>query len=101
MDVAGGIFASSVAGGRVVTVAVDGMTFRKPVYVGDVVCVYADLIRVGTSSITVWVETWVLRRNLGNRILVTEGNFTYVAIDEKRRPRAISDAAGRPQRKKG
>ena len=90
MDVAGGIFASSVAGGRVVTVAVDGMTFKKPVYVGDVVCVYADLIRVGTSSLTVWIETWVLRRNLGNRILVTEGNFTYVAINEKGRPRAVS-----------
>ena len=89
MDVAGGIFASKVAGGRVVTVAVDGMTFKKPVYVGDVVCVYAELIRVGRSSITVWIETWVLRRNAGDRILVTEGNFTYVAIDAKGRPHKV------------
>ncbi len=87
MDVAGGIFASKIANGRVVTVAVDGMTFKRPVYVGDVLCVYADLVRVGTSSITVWIESWVLRRNAGERILVTEGNFTYVAIDDEGRPR--------------
>ncbi|MFI5022724.1 MAG: acyl-CoA thioesterase [Alphaproteobacteria bacterium] len=89
MDVAGGIFASKVAGGRVVTVAIESMTFKKPVYVGDVVCVYAELIRVGRSSITVWIETWVLRRNAGDRILVTEGNFTYVAIDAKGRPHKV------------
>jgi acyl-CoA thioesterase YciA len=89
MDVAGGIFAATVAKGRVVTVAVDGMTFKKPVYVGDVLCAYADLIRIGSTSITVWVEAWVLRRNAGARILVTEGNFTYVAVDGKGRPRAI------------
>src|SRR5262249_8547169 len=89
MDVAGGIFASTVARGRCVTIAVDAMTFRKPVYVGDVVCVYASLIRIGTSSITVRVEAWVVRRNETSRILVTEGNFTYVAIDEKGRPRRV------------
>jgi acyl-CoA thioesterase YciA len=89
MDVAGGIFASKIAKGRCVTIAVDAMTFRKPVYVGDVVCVYASLIRTGTSSITVRVEAWVIRRNETSRILVTEGNFTYVAIDEKGRPRRI------------
>jgi acyl-CoA thioesterase YciA len=89
MDVAGGIFASMVAHGRVVTVAVEAMTFKKPVFVGDVVCVYADLIRVGTSSVTVRVEAWVLRRNAGERIPVTEGNFTYVAIDESGKPRKV------------
>ena len=52
MDVAGGIFASKVAKGRCVTIAVDAMTFRKPVYVGDVVCVYASLIRIGTRRAT-------------------------------------------------
>src|SRR5947207_13667424 len=55
MDIAGGIFASTTAKGRTATVAVDAVTFRKPVYVGDVVCVYADLIRVGTTSIAVHV----------------------------------------------
>ena len=89
MDIAGGIFASKIAKGRCVTIAVDAMTFRKPVYVGDVVCVYASLIRIGTSSVTVRVEAWVIRRNETGRILVTEGNFTYVAIDERGRPRAI------------
>ncbi|HLI14113.1 MAG TPA: acyl-CoA thioester hydrolase YciA [Alphaproteobacteria bacterium] len=89
MDVAGGIFAAAVARGRAVTVAVEGMTFRKPVYVGDVVCVYADLIRTGRTSVTVGVEAWVLRRNAGQRILVTEGKFTYVAIDDKGRPRPV------------
>ncbi len=92
MDIAGGIFAAKYARGRGVTVAVDAMTFRKPVYVGDVVCCYADLIRIGTSSITVRVEAWVLRRNAGKRILVTEGNFTYVAIDEQGRPRRVEEA---------
>src|ERR1043166_814668 len=58
MDIGGGIFASKVAEGRTVPVAIDAMTFRKPVYVGDVVSVYVDLIRIGTSSITVRVEAW-------------------------------------------
>jgi len=90
MDIGGGIFASKVAKGRTVTIAVDAMTFKKPVFVGDVVCVYADLIKIGTTSITVHVETWVIRRHESNRILVTEGNYTYVAIDEEGRPRKIA-----------
>jgi acyl-CoA thioesterase YciA len=90
MDIAGGIFASKIAKGRTVTVAVDAMTFKKPVFVGDVVCIYADLINVGTTSITVHVETWVIRRNESNRILVTEGSYTYVAIDETGRPRKVA-----------
>ena len=61
MDVAGGIFASKIAKGRCVTIAVDAMTRSAPVYVGDVVCVYAGLIRTGTTSITVPVEAWVIR----------------------------------------
>src|SRR5579883_1574974 len=91
MDIAGGIFAYRVAEGRVATVAVDAMTFKKPVYVGDVVCVYADLIRIGRTSITVRVEAWAIRRNEARRgrVLVTEGNFTYVALDEQGRPRII------------
>jgi acyl-CoA thioesterase YciA len=90
MDVAGGIFAAKIAKGRCATVAVDAMTFRKPVYIGDIVCVYTSLIRVGTTSVTVRVEAWVIRRNETASILVTEGNFTFVAIDDQRRPRPIS-----------
>ena len=89
MDIAGGIFASKIAKGRCATIGVDAMTFRKPVYVGDVMCVYASLIRIGTTSITVGVEAWVIRRNQTNRILVTEGNFTYVAVDDNGRPRKV------------
>jgi acyl-CoA thioesterase YciA len=93
MDIAGGIFAVKIAGGRTATVAVDGMTFRKPVFVGDVVCFYTDVIRIGTTSVTVRVEAWAIRQNQEQRTIVTEGNFTYVALDEQRRPRPI----GRPE----
>ncbi|SRR5437016_531975 len=89
MDIAGGIFAASMAKSRTVTVAVDAMTFRKPVYVGDITCFYTELIRIGRTSITVRVEAWAIRRNETNRILVTEGNFTYVALDEKGGPRPV------------
>ena len=91
MDIAGGIFASKVAKGRCATVAVDAMTFRKPVYIGDIVSIYTNLIRIGTTSVTVRVEAWVIRRNETASILVTEGNFTYVAIDDERRPRPVAN----------
>lgn len=89
MDLAGGIFVSKYAKSRSVTVAIEAMTFRKPVYVGDVVSVYGTVIRVGRTSITVHVEAWVQRRNENNIILVTDGNFTYVAIDDSGRPQPI------------
>ena len=91
MDIAGGIFAANIAKSRTATVAVDAMTFRKPVYVGDVMCIYTDLIRVGTTSIRIHVEAWVIRRNQTSRFLVTEGNFTYVALDDERLPRRVQD----------
>ena len=75
MDVAGGIFAHTLAKGRTVTVAVDAMTFKKPVHVGDVICAYADLIRVGTTSIAVHIEAWAIPRNETKQQLVTEVNF--------------------------
>ena len=90
MDIAGGIFASKTAGGRTTTVAVDAMTFRKPVSVGDVMCIYTDLVRTGTTSITVHVEAWVLRQNQAPRFLVTEGKFVYVALDDQRQPRRLA-----------
>ena len=93
MDIGGGIFSSKMAEGRTVTVAIDAMNFRKPVYVGDVVSVYAHLIRVGMTSITVRVEAWVIRREESDLVHVTEGNFTYVAVDENNRPRPVKGAA--------
>jgi acyl-CoA thioesterase YciA len=89
MDIAGGVFASQIASGRTATVAVDAMTFSKPVYVGDVMCIYADLIGIGTTSIGVHVEAWALRRNQPPRILVTEGKFVNVALGDDRKPRAV------------
>ena len=90
MDIGGSIFAYKVAKGRTVTVAVDAMTFVKPVYVGDVVSVHAQTIRVGRTSITIRIEAWVMRRNTSDSILVTSGNFTYVAIDDAGRPRPVA-----------
>jgi acyl-CoA thioesterase YciA len=89
MDLAGGIFVSKYAKSRCVTVAIEAMTFRKPVYVGDVVSVYGTVVRVGRTSITVYVEAWVQRRDETNTILVTDGNFTYVAIDNNGHPQPI------------
>lgn len=89
MDIAGNILAYKIAGGRTVTVAVDGMIFHKPVYVGDVVSVFASQTRIGNTSITVHVEAWVMRRNETGLLHVTDGNFTYVAIDDNNRPRSI------------
>lgn len=89
MDIAGGIHASKAAKSRSVTVAIDAMTFRKPVYVGDVVSVYTDTIRTGRTSITVSVEAWVQRRQESASVLVTDGRFTYVAIDDQGQPHLI------------
>ncbi|NMM46059.1 acyl-CoA thioesterase [Rhodospirillaceae bacterium KN72] len=89
MDIAGGILAGHRAKGRVATVAVDGMTFHLPVFVGDIVCCYADVVRVGRTSIAINVQTWALRANSRERMLVTEGVYTYVAIGQDRKPRVI------------
>ena len=89
MDVAGGICAERRSAGRVATVAIESMTFLKPVFVGDVMCIYADLLRVGRSSMTYNVEAWVVRRDQPGREMVTEGVFTYVAVGGDRRPRSV------------
>ena len=90
MDVAGGIIAHRIAQGRAATVAVDAMKFHQPVFVGDVLCCYAAVARIGRTSIAVKVEAWAERRNSTLRVKVTEGVFTYVAIDADRKPRAIT-----------
>jgi acyl-CoA thioesterase YciA len=89
MDLAGGVFASKIAKSRTVTVAIEAMNFRKPVFVGDLVSVHGNLVRVGRTSIAVHLEAWVLRRKEMHSILVTDGNFTYVAIDDQGHPQAI------------
>lgn len=89
MDVAGGITARGWAHSRVVTVAVTDMKFLRPVKVGDVVCVYTDLDRVGRTSVTFRVETWVMRDGRGEQIKVTSADFTYVALDEDGRPHPL------------
>jgi acyl-CoA thioesterase YciA len=89
MDLAGGAAARRRAKGRTVTVAITAMTFHRPVFVGDEVSCYAEIIKVGKTSVTVKVESWV-RRGIGDEhIPVTEGIFTYVAVGEDRRPRPV------------
>lgn len=89
MDLAAGIVAAATAKGRVVTVAIDGLTFHKPVFVGDEVSVYSRLTRIGTTSLTIKTETWVRRSLTNNVIKVTEGTFTFVAIDDSYQPRKV------------
>ncbi len=94
MDIAGGIMAGQRAQGRVATVAVTAMTFHLPVHIGDVLCVYVDIARIGRTSIATWVEAWALRHRFGERVRVTEGEFVYVAIDAEGRPRPVPKDAG-------
>lgn len=92
MDLAGSTVAIRRAKARVATIAVTSMTFRKPVFVGDEVSCYAEIEKVGRTSITVKIESWVRRGVGGEAVKVTEGLFTYVAIDADRRPSVIPDA---------
>lgn len=87
MDIAGGIFARKMARGRVVTVAVDAMTFHLPMLVGDVMCCYARVIKTGRSSLTIEITAWVIRQFDTERIKVTDGTFVYVAVDDNSNPR--------------
>ena len=92
MDIGGGILAKEIATGRIVTVAVEAMTFHRPVQVGHVVCCYGKCTRVGNSSMSIKLEVWVkpiLHELDQDRYCVTEALFTYVAIDENNKPRSI------------
>ena len=87
MDIAGAIFASYTVKGRLVTVAVESMTFHKPVLVGDQVSCYCSISRIGTTSVSVHIETWVRRKHQSEEhVKVTEATYTYVCIDESRSP---------------
>ena len=89
MDQASGIAAAERAHGRVATVAIEAMTFIRPVKVGDVLCVYTAIDRIGRTSIRVHVEAWARRFRTGAREKVTDAFFTFVAIDEAGRPRPV------------
>ena len=89
MDNAAGLTAARRSKGRAVTVAMDGMVFHQPVKVGDEVSVYAEIERVGRTSVTIAVEAWRRERHLEDSIKVTEAKFTFVAVDDNGRPRAV------------
>lgn len=89
MDIAGAIAAVERARGRVVTVAVEAMTFIAPVKVGDILCVYTSIEKVGNTSITVAIEAWTRRNRLADRVKVTDGRFVYVSLGEDGHKRAI------------
>jgi len=89
MDMAGKMSATTVANGRVVTIAVDRIVFRQPVQVGDVVCCYTEIVRTGRTSITLSIEVWAMRQGQGDRVKVTDATFTFVAVDEDGRPRSL------------
>jgi acyl-CoA thioesterase YciA len=91
MDIAAGMVASQRSHGRAATVAIDAMSFRLPVFVGDVLCVYTEIVRIGTTSMTIHVEAWALRGTIGESVKVTEGQFTFVAIDGQRKPRPVPE----------
>ena len=90
VDIAGSIPALRLARGRIATVAVNSFTFKQPVLIGDLVSFYADIVRVGRTSITVDVEVYAERRALNEVVKVTEATLTYVAVDDQRRPRPVN-----------
>ncbi|MGH8768628.1 MAG: acyl-CoA thioesterase [Burkholderiales bacterium] len=94
VDIAGSIPAMRLARGRIATVAVNSFTFKQPVLIGDLVSFYAEIVRVGRTSITVDVEVYAQRRTLHEAVKVTEATLTYVAVDDERRPRPVNRESG-------
>lgn len=93
VDIAGSVEAYRRARGRVVTVAVNSFQFHKPVFVGDLISCYAEVVRVGRTSLTVQVVVYAERKRIREEcVRVTEATLTYVAIDEERRPRPVDPA---------
>jgi acyl-CoA thioesterase YciA len=93
MDLAGGTFVAQRAQGRFVTVSIDAMRFLRPISVGDEVSVYCALKEKGDTSMAVRIETWVRDRSGTNAEKVTEGVFTYVALGEDGKPRALDSSS--------
>ncbi|TVQ67259.1 MAG: acyl-CoA thioesterase [Oceanospirillales bacterium] len=96
MDLAAGICAGQRAQCRVVTVALDGMSFIQPVKVGDILGVYTEVVRVGRSSLDIHVESWVRRGRIGKREKVTEAVFKFVALDDQGKPTKVPDTVDLP-----
>jgi acyl-CoA thioesterase YciA len=96
MDAAASMTAAPYAEGSVVTVAVSKMTFLQPVKVGDAVCCYTDPVQLGRTSITLHVEVWVRRQGREARVKVIEAEFTFVAVNENRRPCPLGRTSERP-----
>ena len=90
MDSAAGFLAARHSRGRAVTVAMDGMQFLSPVHVGDEVSVYTELERIGRTSMTIRVDCWARDRHGEDVRKVTAARFTFVAIDEDRKPRVVA-----------
>jgi acyl-CoA thioesterase YciA len=90
VDIAGSLPAVKRANGRVATVAVNSFVFKNPVLVGDLLSFYAEVIKVGNTSVTVRVEVFAERNRLGAEVVkVTEATLTYVATDNDRKPRQL------------
>ena len=90
VDLAGALPAMRRANGRVATIAVNSFLFKHPVFVGDLLSIYADIVKVGTTSITVYVEVYAERNRLqATTVKVTEATLTYVATGEDRKPRPV------------
>lgn len=89
MDIAGGVAAYAYAQSRIVTVGIEAMSFHQPVFVGDEVSFYTAVHKIGTTSITIKIEAWADRKATGDTVHVTEGLFTYVAINDQRQPKTI------------
>ncbi|RJG02248.1 acyl-CoA thioesterase [Noviherbaspirillum sedimenti] len=90
VDIAGSLPAARRANGRVATIAVNSFLFKHPVFIGDVLTFYADIVKVGKTSITVNVEVYAERNRLqAETVKVTEATLTYVATDEERKPRTL------------
>jgi acyl-CoA thioesterase YciA len=92
MDLGGAVLARNVALSRITTVAIEGMAFLHPVYVGDIVSCHATLLKVGRTSMHIAVEVWAQRTKGGEHVRVTQGTFIYVAIDDKGRPQPVRRA---------
>jgi acyl-CoA thioesterase YciA len=96
VDIAGSVLPARIAKGRIATVAVDKFVFRQPVSVGDLLSFYADVLSVGTTSVTVHVEVFAERNPADLHVVkVTEANLTYVALDERGRPRPLGTTDAR------
>jgi acyl-CoA thioesterase YciA len=99
MDLAGGMTAYAFAQNKVVTAGIHSMSFHHPVFIGDELSIFTDINRIGTTSITIKIEAWIKRKMGGQEYLVTEGLFTFVAIDKDRKPIQIDpDLRSQPKK---